>query len=145
MKTLLLVAAALPLLAQEAYRIDVTIRNTAPGAKPQTYTILGQRDDWSKVNIGGRVPVPSKDGFTYIDIGTNIQARMRDRNGTMFLDVNISLSDAPNTQSNPPTVRQLQTNTSTTITPGKPTLIAALVDPGTQQKYEIEATVNPVK
>ena len=67
----------------EAYRLDFSINELEDGKKINTrqYSMNLNGNDSNDLKIGTKVPIEAKEGqFEYIDVGTNISARMQSRN-----------------------------------------------------------------
>jgi hypothetical protein len=105
----------------------------------------------SSIRVGGRVPVTNDKGFTYVEVGVNLDVRHVNRNkDEVSLDVTGEISGAvePTNQQTPlsgaPVIRQTRWS-STVLTPiRKPTLIFASDDPTSKRQLQLELTVTPV-
>jgi len=86
------------------------------------------------------VPVFTGSQTTYADVGINIETRLHEAGGKVLLTSNIDMSSA-RPGGGTPTIAQVQVDVNTTVTPGKPTLVASIDDPATQHKLDVEATV----
>lgn len=160
--------AQLPVWAQDRvgppiYKLDFNIRDggdtAAKGARH--YTLLMEQGRKAVFKVGNRVPVASgsfqsgstnvnplvNTQYTYIDIGVNIECTVNDQNGRILLHGDLDLSTvAPPDAAHAaipanPTVVQTKLNLETALEAGKPTVIAAIDDPVTSRKFQVEATV----
>jgi hypothetical protein len=167
---LLMLLPLLPLAAQEkpagsttVYRVEYRIRDGSDAAAKngRRYTMLIGNHNKGTFKLGERIPVatgsfqPGAAGnplvntqFTYIDVGVNIDAIVAEENGKINLNSNLDISTlvehkAPQpSQILPnPTVAQIKIAENSSLTLGKPTLIASVDDPVTQRKFDVEVTV----
>jgi len=146
----LLLAALLPVVApmeaQNAasgatYKVEFNIRDLSDAAKgARHYTMLVDPDGRGVFKVGDRVPVFTGNQTTYVDVGVNIETRLHEANGKVLLNSNIDISTA-RPGGGTPTIAQVRIDVNTTVTPGKPTLVASIDDPATQHKLDVEATV----
>jgi 3D (Asp-Asp-Asp) domain-containing protein len=135
-----------------AYRLDFSVNELEDGKKinSRQYSMNLNSGDTNQIRIGTRVPVEAKQGeFTYLDVGTTIKSRLRERDNGLMLDVwcdvsNFALSDQQN-QSPHPALRQLQINASTMVLPGKPMMVGSVDDPNSKRQFQLEVTVNRLK
>lgn len=159
MMAAVLLAPVWAVQAQESttYKVDFTIRDTgdAGGKTGRKFSLLVNRGVKSTFKVGNRVPVStggSNSGtlvntqFTYIDVGLNIDCVVVESGAKfgMHADMDISTAVMPeksaNAQQNP-TISQIRLNIDTTITPGKPTVIASFDDPVTSRKFDIDVAI----
>lgn len=159
----------LPVCAQDRvgppiYKLDFNIRDggdtSAKGVRH--YSLLMETGRKAIFKVGDRIPVASgsfqsggtgvnplvNTQFTYIDIGVNIECSLNEQNGRILLHGDLDLStvappDAAAHAAIPanPTVAQTKLNLDTALEAGKPTVIAAIDDPVTSRKFQVEATV----
>ena len=115
--------------------------------------------DWTRLRVGNRVPVfghsqekssaSTVTDFNYIDIGVNIDNRLREAGDALALEVTADISSvAAETASGvgpPPTVRQVKGTAASLITPGKPSVIFSADDPGSQHRFELQVTATSVR
>ena len=142
------VQAAAPGKPVAAYRLDFAITELDEGKKINTrqYSMNLNSEDANAIKIGTRVPVESKQGeFQYIDVGTNIWSRLRDRDGGLLLEVrceitNFAIPDQANRANSMPLLRQLQINASTIAWPGKPMVVGTVDDPNSKHQFQLEVT-----
>jgi hypothetical protein len=135
-----------------AYRLDYSLNELDDGKKINTrqYSMNLNAGDANSIKIGARVPVEAKNGeFQYLDIGTNIWSRLKDRANTLTLEVRADVSNigAPDQQSQAsrPVVRQVQINASTVVLPGKPMTLGVVDDPSSKRQFQLEVTVTKLR
>jgi hypothetical protein len=156
-------------VSNSVYRVEYRIRDgsDATAKTPRRYTMLIESHNKGTFKLGERVPVASgsfqpgvggvgvnplvNTQFTYIDIGVNIDAYVSEENGKVSLNSNLDISTlvehktAQPSQVLPnPTVSQIKIAQLSTVTPGKPTLVASVDDPVTQRKFDVEVTITKV-
>jgi len=146
------------------YKVEIAIRDgrDAAATAERRYTLLVNDRQKAVLKIGSRNPVvtgsfqPSTAGamantqFTYVDVGVNIECTVRDETGgKIALHGVLDLSDIAPPDSAPaaaaaghnPIIRQTKLELDTTVEPGKPRVVASIVDPATTRKLVVEATV----
>jgi len=136
-----------------AYRLDFSLHELEDGKKINTrqYSMnVVPGVVFQDLKIGTRVPVEVKQGeMQYIDLGTNISARLLDAGGAVQLEVRADLSNLANpdhqTPAAMPLIRQLRINGSTVVTVGKPVVIGAVDDPNSKREYQLEVITTKVK
>jgi hypothetical protein len=107
--------------------------------------------DWSRLRLGNRVPVTVSSGkdISYIDIGVNIDNRLRESGDALALEVTAEISsaapDAGGGVAIAPTVRQVKGTAMTIITPGKPAIVFSADDPSSQHRFELQVTATLVR
>lgn len=153
----LLVAALLaPLAAAQtrvnpAYKAEFNIRDTGDAAAKsgRKYVLMAAERVKSTFRIGNRVPMSTSTNagsnqWTYFDLGVNIDCTLAEQDGKILLHSDVDLSSPVLSDKNPganPTISQIKLNIETSVTPGKPTVVASFDDPVTARKFEIEVTV----
>jgi hypothetical protein len=134
---------------KEAYHIDFSILELEDGKKINTrqYSTNLNTNDSSEIRIGTRVPVESKEGeFQYLDVGTNIFARIGDERGQAELTVKAEISNfaVPEQSERPvsrPVLRQLKIGGTTLLPLGKPMIMGSVDDPNSKRQFQLEVTV----
>lgn len=156
-------AAALYAQTAEGYKVELTMRDaTDASAKAgRHYTILIDARGSGTFKIGDRVPVasgsfqPGTGGtginplvntqFTYIDVGVNINCHLETvGEGRVQLRTDLDISNATPSKTqgvSNPVIGQLKLNVSAVLPPGKRTVIAAVDDPVTNHRFDVEALV----
>jgi len=141
-----------------AYRLDFTVNEIEDGKKVNSrqYSMNLNAPDESEIKIGTRVPVEVKNSeIQYMDVGTNIWCRMRDRRDVTWLgnDVLINVRSeisnfaAPDQtgQTMRPIVRQMKIEASTIATIGKPMVVGVVDDPNSKRQFQLEVTVTKLR
>jgi hypothetical protein len=151
------------------YRVEIRIRDGSDAAAKngRRYTMLIDSSGRGTFRVGERTPVatgPFQAGagsggvsplvnmqFTYLDTGVNIDTKISEANGKMMLQSTIDVSTIVQHKQEPnslvlssPTVVQVKFDVRAAVDLGKPALVAAIDDPVTQRKFEVEATVTKV-
>jgi len=140
------------------YKLDFTVYEVADGKRsnPHTYTLMLSDDERDgSIRVGNRVPIvtgSTKDDskqFQYIDIGFNLNARLRSTETGLSLHANfesssMALSDQ-NTNNSDPLIRQFKGDAMTIIEFGKPTVISSIDDVSSNKRMQIEVTVTKLK
>src|SRR6266446_205021 len=137
-----------------AYRLDFSINEVDDGKKINTrqYSMNLSAGDNNEIKIGTRVPVEAKQGeFQYIDVGTSIWCRLRDRHDVVWLGNDLLLNvrgeisnfALPEQQGQQvrPVLRQLNINASTLAVLGKPMIVGSVDDPNSKRQFQLEVTV----
>jgi len=158
---LLLTAFAVSAPAQEArdtplYRVEFNIHDGSDAAAKtgRRYTMLIEATGKGAFRAGNKVPylTGAASGnqapqYGYADVGMNIDARLREISGRIFLtaDFDISTVMPREKESLPnPTIASIRVGVNTIISPGKPILVASVDDPAIKRRFDIEATVTKV-
>jgi 3D (Asp-Asp-Asp) domain-containing protein len=136
-----------------AYRLDFTINEIEDGKKinARQYTMNLNAGDANSIKIGTRVPVEAKQGeFQYIDVGTSIWSRVKERDNGLAIEVraeisNFAIPDQANRNNSMPLLRQMQINASTVAIPGRPMVIGSVDDPNSKRQFQLEVTATKLK
>ena len=163
-----LLFASLPAWGQgpdsAVYRVEFNIHDGSDAAAKigRRYTMLIDANGRGTFRAGNKVPYATgsfQSGagspqvatqYNYAEIGVNIDARLKDLNGKVSLSADLDLStlvqpDKGAAMTPPtPTIAQLRVAISAALNPGTPTLVAAIDDPVTMRKFEVEATITKV-
>jgi hypothetical protein len=155
-RALLIAAILAPLAvaqnrAPSVYKVDFIIRDSGDaGAKAgRKYSMMINEHQRGTFRVGNRVPMatsntPGSTQFTYVDVGVNIDCTVGEQDGRFAIHADLDLSSAVNAEKNPnanPTISQIKLNIDTTLSAGKPTIVASFDDPVTSRKFEVEALV----
>lgn len=139
------------------YKLDLTVREM-DGAKTlnsRSYNISQGVDEWGQLRVGSRVPVVTLAGegnrptqWQYIDIGLNMDSRLKEKDGTVVMDWRLDLSsvageNAPGT--NQPVIRNVKNNGQTVLVMGKPTLMSSVDDLSSTHRFVFEVTATKLK
>lgn len=145
-----------------AYRLDFSINEMEDNKKINTrqYSMNLKSGDGNEVKIGTRVPVLSQQSsFQYIDVGTSIWCKLKDRADETWLGNDVSLSvrseisnfavadQQGNTarEGQPPLLRQLRIEASTVAVLGKPVALGSVDDPNSKHQFQLEVTVTKLR
>lgn len=160
-----LVAPQIPVHAQDrpvpaTYKVEFNIRDGSDVAKTgRHYTLLVEPNRKAVFKVGSRVPTISgsfqpasntlvNTQYTYLDIGVNIECIIAENNGRIEMHGSMDLSGIapvdgavrgsgmPN-----PSIVQTKLDLDTSVTLGRPTVIASIDDPVTARQVQVEATV----
>jgi hypothetical protein len=139
--------------ALEAYRLDFAIHELEDGKKINTrqYSMNLNANDSNELKIGTRVPLEDKQGVVqYLDVGTDISARLQLRNGQLDLFVHTELSNFAIPEQaaghdSPPVIRQLKISASTLALLGKPMVVGSVDDPNSKRQFQVEVTVTRLR
>ena len=148
-------AAKAPEVERQAYRVDFSVNEMEDGKKinSRQYSMNVAAGDNHEIKIGTRVPIEEKTGeFSYLDVGTNLWCRLRDRsdvawlgNAAVLLNVRSEVSNfaVPDQQgqSARPLLRQLKIEASTVAQLGKPLVVGSVDDPNSKRQFQLEVTV----
>ena len=159
---LLLATLAIPANAQESretplYRVEFNIHDGSDAAAKtgRRYAMMIEATGKGTFRAGNKVPYVTGPAsatqgpqYSYAEIGVNIDARLRDISGRIFLNADLDVSTvlprekdaAPN-----PTIASIRIAVNTIMSPGKPALVASIDDPVIKRRFDIEATVTKVE
>jgi hypothetical protein len=144
---------------QGAYRLDFSVNEIRDGKRINTrqYSIdLKAGGEAHYLKIGTRVPVQTGETatgntqFQYIDVGTGIEARVRERDGEVTVEATVEISDfalpeQQQAQTKDPIIRQMKVKGSTVATLGKPIVIGTADDPNSKRQFQVEVTLTKAK
>jgi hypothetical protein len=141
-----------------SYRIDFTISEMEDGKKinSRQYSMSLNSGDQNEVKIGTRVPVEVKQSeIQYLDVGTSIWCRLRDRgafswlSNDVMLNVRSELSSfaVPDQQgqSMRPAIRQVKIDSATIVPMGKSMAVGMVDDPNSKRQFQLEVMVTKLK
>lgn len=143
----------------EQYRLDFSINEMEDGKKVNTrqYSMNLTTNEGNEIKIGTRVPIESKNSangneFQYLDVGTNIFARIGETRGQSDLTVRADLSNfaVPGPSSEKPEilpiVRQIKLGGTVMLPPASKTFVMVSADdPNSKRQFQMEVTVTKVK
>lgn len=135
-----------------AYRLDFSMNEMEDGkiVNSRQYSLNLNAGDGNSLKIGTRVPVETKQGeFQYIDVGTNIWARIRERSHELALEVRADITNFavpdPQSHGSMPLLRQLQINGSTVVPLAKPVVIGIVDDPNSKRQFQLTVTATKIR
>ncbi len=129
------------------YKLDITMHDSTDVAAKngRRYSLLLNGNNKSVMKMGNRVPAATGGSgqFTYIDVGVNIEAVVGERNGRYLVHANLDMStvippDKTASAIPNPTISQIKIDIDTSLTAGKPTVVASFDDPSTARKVDID-------
>ncbi|MBL0159707.1 MAG: hypothetical protein IPP47_21765 [Bryobacterales bacterium] len=130
------------------FKVELTIKDGTEGAAKtgRRYTLLMNNGEKGTLRSGNRLPITAANGSTtYVDVGVNIDATVREQNGIFPLRAEIEVSSAGKPEAmQQPVISQMRIMVNTTVLLGKLTQVAAVDDPVTQRKLEVDALVTKV-
>jgi hypothetical protein len=136
----------------EAYRLEFSLNEMEDGRKinSRQYSTELATNESNEIKIGTRVPVETKDGeFQYLDIGTNIFARLEESRGQTELIVRAESSNFTTPEHDPrdmrPVIRQMKFGGSTLLPLTKTIVIGSADDPNSKRQFQLEVTVTKIK
>jgi len=158
--------AFLPLHAQNLkegsplYKVEINYRdgNEAGATTDRRYTMLLVESRRAVFKAGSRNPVVTESAhpqagntvastqFTYLDVGVNIDCLLQAVGAKVAIEGSLDLSNitgdtSPATGIRNPVVRQTKLSMDAVVELGKPTVLAAIDDPLTARKLQVEATI----
>src|SRR5579864_6508254 len=141
-----------------AYQLDFTVSEMEEGKKinSRQYSMNLNAGDQDEMKIGTRVPVEPKNGeFQYLDVGTSIWCRLRDRRDIAWLTNDVMMNvrteisnfavPEQQGQSSRPIIRQMKIDASTIAMTGKPMVIGAVDDPNAKRQFQLEVMVSRLR
>jgi len=136
-----------------AYRLDFSMNELEEGKKINTrqYSLNLNADEANEIKIGTRIPVDAgQNTYQYIDVGTNIWARISERSDGVALSVraensNLAVPEQGEAHAERPVIRQLKIEASTIAQLGKPMVVGSVDDPNSKRQFQLEVTVNKLK
>jgi hypothetical protein len=138
----------------EFFRVDFALKDLEGGKviSVHNYQMMVRALDpgTSSIRSGGRVPVGGEKGFTFIDVGVNLDVKRMTRvREEVTFDLVAEISGAADSDkaslSNPPTIRQTRWNSVVVTTLRKPTTVFSSDDPTSKRQLQLEVTVAPVR
>jgi type II secretory pathway component GspD/PulD (secretin) len=136
-----------------AYRLDFSMNELEDGKKINTrqYSLNLNADESNEIKIGTRIPVDAgQNTFQYIDVGTNIWARISERSDGVALSVhaensNLAVPEQGELRADRPVIRQLKISAGTLAQLGKPMVVGSVDDPNSKRQFQLEVTVTKLK
>lgn len=148
------IAPPAPPAPKHYYRLNYVLKESDEGKviNQRAYTLpTTSGDDWTRLRAGTRLPVTTGNimkgaEVTYIDVGVNIDNRLREAGDMLSLELTADItSAAPETgnATGAPALRQVRATTQNLIAPGKPTTVFTADDPASHHRFELEVTATP--
>jgi|SRR5215467_1931915 len=145
----------------QAYRLDFSFNEVGDGKILNTrhYSMNLTAGDINEIKIGTRVPVAAASSptvgasvqYQYLDVGTNINAQLREHGDESILVVRSDVSNLDTSNESGhvsgalPIVRQIKISGSTALVVGKPILMGSMDDPNSKRQFQLEVTVTKLK
>jgi hypothetical protein len=135
------------------YKLEFTLRemdgSKVVNKRGYSMTIRVGKSDWEQLRTGTRVPIPQETpnggkSMTYIDVGVNLDCRgwesTKGLNLQVRTDVSSLPSDAPTNYAlgQGPMVRQVKTDSWTTLQSGKSATLFTADEPATARHFEMD-------
>lgn len=149
------------ILPVQPYRLDFAFNELADGKIINTrrYSMNLTAGESNEIKIGTRVPVASASSlnsagvqYQYLDVGTNIDAQLREHGDEWVLVVRSEVSNFDTSSQSEhvtalslPIIRQIKLSGSTLLVLGKPILIGSMDDPNSKRQFQLEVTVTKLK
>jgi hypothetical protein len=136
-----------------AYRLDFSMNEMEDGKKINTrqYSLNLNAEESNEIKIGTRIPVDAgQNTYQYIDVGTNIWARISERSDGVALSVraensNLAVPEQGEVHADRPVIRQLKISASTLALLGRPMVVGSVDDPNSKRQFQLEVTVTKLK
>ena len=137
-----------------AFRVDFALFEAEDGKRINTrhysMNVVPGFMNSNEIKIGTRVPVETQKGeMQYIDVGTNIWARMVERGDSIQLEIRADLSNFANPEqenrTTMPLLRQLHIAAGTVAAIGRPVVVGVVDDPNSKRQFQLEVTVTKLK
>lgn len=138
----------------EEYHLDFSIDEMEGGKKINTrqYSMNLATNEGNEIKIGTRVPVESREGeFQYLDVGTNIFARIGELRNQTELTVRAETSNfampEPNADKHDlhPIIRQLKMGGTVLLPLSKTIVMGSADDPNSKRQFQLEVTVTKLR
>jgi hypothetical protein len=138
--------------SQNAYKVEFEITEIENGTPVNTrhYYLRLKNQGQSRIRTGNKVPLPSPDGVNYMDVGLRLDCTLFERGKALELRVafeieSFALEEQARNAGAPPLIREIQSNVTTIVTPGQPTIISKIDDAASSSRYELKVTVTKVE
>jgi hypothetical protein len=134
------------------YHIQDSADRTPKGAR--RYMMIIDANSKGTFRVGNRIPYVAGQGptgsptqYQYADVGVNIDTRLRELAGKISLSTDLEISSLVQNEKPAganPTISSFRVGINTVVEPGKRAQVAAVDDPITMRKFDIDATVTKV-
>jgi hypothetical protein len=138
--------------AVPVYRVDFTVSEVENGKKTNSrhYEFFARDGDRTSLRMGSRVPVSTGNGFQYMDVGVNIDAKVWEREDHLLhiestVDSSTLADRTPGVSGANPVVRQFRAIGNSAIQAGKPTVIITADQVDGPGHFEVEVTATKLK
>ncbi len=113
------------------------------------YIILLKNGKYGEIRTGNSVPLPGEKGTIYMDVGLNIDCRVRTLGAGVAVDLALELSNIASRRAvvmgqDAPITRKVRSSASTKVALGKPTTIISVNDVTSESRFEVEVTITKI-
>lgn len=137
----------------DIYHVEFSITELEDGKKinSRQYSTNVSNHEPSEIKIGTRVPVEAKEGeFQYLDVGTNLSARILEDRGQKAMIVhaeisNFAIPEQGEKHDSHPVLRQLRIGGTAPLPLDKPIIIGSVDDPNSKRQFQLEVTVTKLR
>jgi hypothetical protein len=137
----------------EQYHLEFSINELEDGKKinSRQYSMDLSSNDSNEIKIGTRVPVEVKEGeMQYMDVGTNIMARIGDNRDQTQLFVraensSFAMDSNPGEKHDSRPIRQLKMGGTVLLPVSKPVIMSSADDPNSRRQFQLEVTVTKIR
>ena len=140
-----------PKESPQFYRASIRVieRTAEDVVNSRDYLLLLKDNGYGEIRTGNSVPLPGEKGTIYMDVGLNIDCRVRSLGARVAVDLRLELSNVSGrSQIMPgrtaPITRKVQASASTKVKLGEPTTIISVNDVTSESRFEVEVTVTKV-
>jgi hypothetical protein len=147
--------------APVTYRLTYTITELDGGKHlgTQHFAVTANPDAKdATIRLGSKVPIvtgstnlasPAQTQVQYLDVGLNIDARLREVGGVILVTSKVeqsNVAEGPSTVGrSDPVIRQATLENTAVLTPGKPVMLGSLDVPDTSRHLDIEVVLEVVR
>jgi hypothetical protein len=140
--------------ALEQYHLDFSLNELEDGKRinSRQYSMNLDTYEGNEIKIGTRVPVETKEGeFEYLDVGTNIFARIGETRGQQQLVVradisNFAIPEQDQEKLQPhPVIREIKMGGSVLLPLNKTFVMSSADDPNSKRQFQLEVTVSKLR
>jgi hypothetical protein len=149
----------------QTYRLTYTLTEI-DGSKrigTQHYAVTVSADEkngwnFSRIKLGSKVPIatastqpdkPARTEFQYVDVGLNIEVRVRQLASGVEVNSDIDQSsvseETSSVGSGDPVIRQTVLKNTALLTPGKPVMLGSMDLPGSTRHLDIEVVLEVIR
>jgi len=124
------------------YHVEFALTELEDGKKINTrhYSVNINAGKHEAVKIVTQIPLEAHGDVTYIDVGTDINCNLTERENGLGLEAFAKVSSFA-THTSPPVLRQFIIQGSTVTVVGKSIVIGSVDDPDSNHQFQLEATV----
>ncbi len=134
--------------SRNVYNVEFKVEEFRNGTPVNTrhYYLRLRHLGRSAIRAGNKVPLITPEGLQYKDVGLRLDCQLRERGRMVELDVafeieSFALEDQAKNTGTAPLLREIQSEVSTAVTLGQPTIISKIDDAISNSRYELKVTV----